>query len=62
MKNSVVKSILILLVFFLGTSGLIMVDTYCSETTKQGGFMSLNIEKDTHGGVTLSIFNQNYEI
>ena len=50
MKNSILKALVIFAVFFIGTWGMIAVDTICMGYTGYGGKLVLDVEK-------LSIFN-----
>jgi len=43
MKKTLLKAVLILMVFFMGTWCLVMVDTICLETTGEGGKLVLDI-------------------
>lgn len=52
------KIIAVFLVFFLGTSGLIMVDNLCRQSTGQGGMLSVEINKTQDGKVLFSFLGK----
>lgn len=44
MKNTIFKAIAVFMIFFLGTCGLIAVDTICNGYTGEGGKLVLDVE------------------
>lgn len=52
------RIIIIFLVFFLGTSGLIAADTSCRETTGKGGNLSLKIKRQEDGAISAEFLGQ----
>jgi len=50
MRSTLLKFLLVFIVFFIGTGSLMMLDNICMETSGEGGKLVLNVEK-------LGIFN-----
>ena len=50
MRRTLLKLMIIFIVFFTGTGCLMMLDNICRETTGEGGKLVLNVEK-------LGVFN-----
>lgn len=45
MRKTIIEMIMIFVLFFAGTAGLIMVDNICLESTGAGGKLVLDIDK-----------------
>lgn len=50
------KCIAVFIVFFLGTSALILVDQVCRERTGLGGQTGLSLHKRADGSIAFSFF------
>ena len=46
MKRVICRAIIVFLIFFTGTAGVIAVDNICHETTGEGGKLSFNIDNE----------------
>jgi len=45
MKNMLIKTAAMFIVFFVGTAALLTVDRVCEETAEMGGKLVLDVEK-----------------
>lgn len=45
MKNILIEMIIVFIVFFMGTAGIIAVDDICIKTTGEGGKLVLDVDK-----------------
>lgn len=43
--KSIVKLIIVFMIFFTGTCGIMILDTICKETTGYGGKLVFDVEK-----------------
>lgn len=46
MKKLIYMAIIVFLIFFIGTAGVITVDNICCEMTGEGGKLSFNIDNE----------------
>ncbi len=44
MKKTVVEMLLVFVIFFIGTAGLLILDNICMETTGEGGKLVLHVD------------------
>ena len=44
MKNTIVELLLVFVIFFMGTAGVLILDNICMETTGAGGKLVLHVD------------------